>query len=89
MLPPWGFTVSLLPLINKHSNVKGQANECYFTVAQPIYSSFLIDVNKGGHGGRVLTLSPPTSEGGVRFPARPQVGKLAVACCWSVYSIEH
>ena len=42
-----------------------------------------------GHGGRVVTLSPPTSEAGVWFPARPQVGKLVVACCWSaVYSTE-
>ena len=24
----------------------------------------------------MVTLSPPTSEAGVRFPARPQVGKL-------------
>ena len=45
--------------------------------------------NKGGHGGRVVTLSPPTSEAGVRFLARPQVGKLVVACRWSaVYSTE-
>ena len=36
-----------------------------------------------GQGGRVVTLSPPTSEAGVRFPAWPQVGKLVVACCWS------
>ena len=43
----------------------------------------------GGHGGRVVTLSPPTSEAGVRFLARPQVGKLVVACRWSaVYSTE-
>ena len=43
----------------------------------------------GGHGGRVVTLSPPTSEAGVQFPARPQVGKLVVACRWSaVYSTE-
>ena len=42
-----------------------------------------------GHGGRVVTLSPPTSEAGVRFPARPQVGKLVVACRWSAfYSAE-
>ena len=42
-----------------------------------------------GHGGRVVTFSPPTSEAGVRFPARPQVGKLVVACRWSaVYSTE-
>ena len=37
------------------------------------------------HGGRVVKLSPPTSEAGVWFPARPQVGKLVVAClaiCW-------
>ena len=25
----------------------------------------------GGHGGRVVTLSPPTSEAGVRSPERP------------------
>ena len=42
-----------------------------------------------GHGGRVVTLSPPTSEAGVRFRARPQVGKLVVDCRWSaVYSTE-
>ena len=44
---------------------------------------------EGGHGGRVVTLWPPTSEAGVQFPARPQVGKLVVACGWSaVYSTE-
>ena len=43
----------------------------------------------GGHGGRVVTLSPPTSEAGVRFLTRPQVGKLVVTCHWSaVYSTE-
>ena len=42
-----------------------------------------------GHRGRVVTLSPPTSEAGVLFPARPQVGKLIVACRWSaVYNTE-
>ena len=42
-----------------------------------------------GRGGRVVTLSPPTSEAGVRLLARPQVGQLVVACCWSaVYSTE-
>ena len=39
----------------------------------------------GDHGGRVVTLSLPTSEVGVRFLAR----KLVVACRWSVvYSTE-
>ena len=43
----------------------------------------------GGHGGRVVTFLPPTSETRVRFPAWPQVGKLVVACHWSaVYSTE-
>ena len=32
------------------------------------------------HGGRVVTLSPPTSEAGVRFMALPQVRKLVVPC---------
>ena len=42
-----------------------------------------------GHSGRVVTFSPLTSDAGVRFPARPQVGKLVVACPWSaVYSTE-
>ena len=40
-----------------------------------------------GHSGRVVTLSPPTSEAGIRFPARPQVGKLVVAC-YDLYSVE-
>ena len=42
-----------------------------------------------GHGGRVVTLSPLTSEAGVRSPSWPQVGKVVVACRWSaVYSTE-
>ena len=37
----------------------------------------------------MVTLSPPTSEAGVWFPARPQMGKLVVACHWSaVYSTQ-
>ena len=56
-------------------------------------STFLMmcfDVRGGGrHGGRVVTLSPPTSEAGVRSPSRPYVGKLVVACRWSaVYSTQ-
>ena len=46
-------------------------------------------LQKWGHGVRVVTLSPPTSEVRVRFPAPPQVGKLVVACRWlTVYSTE-
>ena len=46
-------------------------------------------MHPGGHGGRVVTLSPPTSEAGVRSPEWSQVGKLVVACRWSaVYSTE-
>ena len=42
-----------------------------------------------GHGGRVVTLSPPTSEAGVRSLSGPYVGKLVVACRWlAVYSTE-
>ena len=37
----------------------------------------------------MATLSPPKSEARVRLPARPQVGKLVVACHWSaVYSTD-
>ena len=46
-------------------------------------------VNRGGQGGRVVTLSPPTSEAGVRSLSQPEVGKLVVAYRWSaVYSTE-
>ena len=49
----------------------------------------LVEERSRGHGGRVVTLLPPTSEARVRSPARPQVGKLVVACRWSaVYSTE-
>ena len=49
----------------------------------------VVEGQGGGHGGRVVTLSPPISEAGVQFPARHQVGKLVVTCHWSaVYSIE-
>ena len=42
-----------------------------------------------GHAGRVVTLSPPTSEVGVQFLALPQVGKVVVAYhCLAVYSTE-
>ena len=38
----------------------------------------------------MVTLSPSTSEAGVRFPAWLQVGKLVVACHWTAgYSAEH
>ena len=58
------------------------------TVANKSETVFL-HVNSWGHGGRVVTLSPPTSEAGVRSPSRPYVGKLVVACRWSaVYSTE-
>ena len=42
-----------------------------------------------GHGGRVVTLLPSTSEARVRFPVWPQVRKLVVSCRWfAVYSTE-
>ena len=42
----------------------------------------------GGHGGRLVTLSPLTSEAGVRFPAWPQVGK-AGSCLPLVSSLQY
>ena len=47
---------------------------------------FLLDI--WGHGGRVVTLSPPTSEAGVRFPARPQVEKTG-SCLPLVGSLQY
>ena len=40
----------------------------------------------GGHGGRVVTLSPPTSEAGVQFPASS--GK-AGSCLPLVSSLQY
>ena len=40
-----------------------------------------------GQGGRVVTLSPPTSEAGVWFPGTASSGK-AGSCLPSVYSTE-
>ena len=60
---------------------------------KPLKDASILDLSPsaplGGHGGRVVTLSPPTSAAGVRSPSRPYVGKLVVACRWSaVYSTE-
>ena len=41
------------------------------------FCAFLVATR--GHGGRVVTLSPPTSEAVVQFLAQPQVGKVIVA----------
>ena len=37
----------------------------------------------------MVPLSPPTSEVGVRFPARPQVGKLVVACHGQQFTVQN
>ena len=59
-----------------------------FTLQSVTLASLSVTVS-WGHDGRVVTLSPPTSEAGVRSPSRPYVGKLVVACRWSaVYSTE-
>ena len=42
-----------------------------------------------GHGGRVVTLLPGTSEIGVRFPARTQVGKLVVVAVGRQFTIQN
>ena len=59
------------------------------TLASQVYTPSFLHAVLRDHGGRVVTLSPPSSEAGVQFLARPQVEKLVVACCWSaVYSTE-
>ena len=68
-------------------------NVVHMQIKYGITSLLLLDINiqhfHWGHGGRVVTLSPPTSEARVRSPSRPYVGKLVVACRWSaVYSTE-
>ena len=37
----------------------------------------------------MVTLLPPTSEAGVRFTARPQVGKLVVACVGWQFTVQN
>ena len=36
----------------------------------------------------MVTLSPPTSEIRVQFPARPQVGKLVLACVVGLQNLD-
>ena len=43
----------------------------------------------GGHGGRLVTLSPPTSEPGVQFRAWAQVGRLVVACVGQQFTLQN
>ena len=60
-----------------------------FAVGQQFELPMVSFMRTRGHGGRVVTLSPLTSEAGDRFLAWPQVGKLVVACRWSaVYSTQ-
>ena len=67
-----------------NNTLRNSCSYIYFYISMFIYT---FKVCLWGHGGRVVTLSPPTSEARVRSPAWPQVGKLVVACCWSaVYS---
>ena len=48
-----------------------------------------LNATNRGHGGRVVILSPPTSEIGIRFPAQPQVGKLVVACVGRRFTVQN
>ena len=53
---------------------KNMQDKCLYIVSYDnVASMYLLhDVSEriltGGHGGRVVTLSPPTSEAGVRYP---------------------
>ena len=68
---------------------KKNTQHTFLIIITASVSSLGFIVVVGGHGGRVVTLSPSTYEAGVRSPARPQVGKLVVACHWSAfYSTE-
>ena len=67
----------------------GSSSFCLPQVVSQVSWDGLFFYHWGWHGGRVVTLSSPTSEVGVRFTALPQVGKLVVACHWSaIYSTE-
>ena len=78
------------PFSGEHSHRSPKPEPPHFdTRISSIKEQGFSEVATRGHGGRVVTLSPPTSEAGVRSPSRPQVGKLVVACHWSaVYSTQ-
>ena len=42
-----------------------------------------------GHGGRVLTLSPPISEARVRFPTQPQVENWQVLAVGRQFTVQN
>ena len=75
---------------NVHSSDVITALDTYHSSSICRYIKIIAFIDsQGGNGGRVVTLSPPTSEVRVWFPALPQVGKLVVPCRWSaVYSTK-
>ena len=44
---------------------------CFIKKTRPIHINWCYTPQKGGHGGRLLTLSPPTSAARVRSPSWP------------------
>ena len=64
---------------SNHKNRTIEMSKDLFYYNEAVFGIF-VQTSMRGHGGRVLTHSPPTSEAGVRFMALPQVGKQVVAC---------
>ena len=72
------YTSPLSTLIGKHKGVKfhfyGDDSQLYVHLSHKYASAAFDKLNrclqdvKGGHGGRVVTLLPPTSAAGVRSP---------------------
>ena len=61
-------------------------NECF---SRGVYNlGGFLSTNRGGHGGRVVTLSPPTSEAGGSVPVTASSGK-AGSCLPLVGSLQY
>ena len=89
--PVLGFIGVTAPLLKKmgHCTGKIHVTKSFQSRYGSSIRKHVISLKSRGHGGRVVTLSPPTSEAGVRSPSQPEVGKLVVTCHWSaVYSTE-
>ena len=76
-----------LPQKTQCQAIRGLGNKAVHLGKDIIAGYYLINLIRD-HSGRVVTLSPPTSEAGVRFPAWPQVGK-AGSCLPLVGSLQY
>ena len=82
-------TLNSVSLVGYYDKVTLNCNNNPKQSGRKLKCFIVLNTTRRGHGGRVVTLPPPTSEAGVRSPSWSKVGKLVVDYRWSaVYSTE-